>query len=233
MSTKRKPRWKYKAVLGVEPFHFTEEQKTAIGGVVRYGLAEHIKNISDDMFTKDWFARFIEVLEDEVAGYKAYLALEQEQPTVAEVRVALDEIDRSTAALLKRLRRLDSHTRKTWAPYLEVLFDNIAGITRSPHFYLDNNFRDNIDVLKRFLKNVQDSLCPVYEATKTEGGRPKKHERLNFIRALADRFEKHLKLPVTVKKEKAFDLLVRVCLNAAGDEVEDHNKWIRRALSET
>ena len=233
MSTKRKPRWGYKAVLSVEPLHFTKEQKTAIGGVVRYGLDEHIKNISADMFTEDWFARFIEVLEDEVAGYRAYLALEQEQPKVAEIRVALDEIDQCTVALLERLRVLDSHTRKTWAPYLEVLFDNIAGITRSPHFYLDNDFRDNIDVLKRFLKNVRDSLWRVYEATKTEGARPKKNERLNFIRALADRFEKHLKLPVTLEKEKAFDILVRVCLNAAGDEVEDHNKWIRRAMAET
>ncbi len=141
MTKKHKPKWDY-AVLYPKPFNFDEAQLAEI--------REHVLSAAD--VSADHIKEFLTIVEDEVEGYRAYKIIEDTQPTIAEIRAAISEIEAITQGTLDRLGAIDSSSRRIWAPHLDhSLFTQMEGLTVSPDFYLRNDFRDNIDVTKRLL----------------------------------------------------------------------------------
>ncbi len=225
MTKKRKPKWGYKAVLFPKPFNFDEAQLAEI--------REHV--LSAAGVSEDDIKEFLTIVEDEVEGYRAYKIIEDTQPTIAEIRAAISEIEAITQGTLDRLDAIDSSSRRIWAPHLDhSLFTQMEGLTVSPDFYLRNDFRDNIDVTKRLLNNILASLQATLETIKemrgAGGGRPPKEQRRRFILQLTKQFETHLHLTASGTDEGAFESLVKICLKAANDPIEDVHKEVRHVV---
>ena len=224
MTKKRKPKWDY-AVLYPKPFNFDEAQLAEI--------REHVLSAAD--VSADHIKEFLTTVEDEIEGYNAYKIIEDTQPTIAEIRAAISEIEAITQGTLDRLGAIDSSSRRIWAPHLDhSLFTQMEGLTVSPDFYLRNDFRDNIDVTKRLLNNILASLRATLETIKemrgAGGGRPPKEQRRRFILQLTKQFETHLHLTASGTDEGAFESLVKICLKAANDPIEDVHKEVRHVV---
>ena len=120
MAPQPKPRWKEQHVrartdiLIPEKFHFAESDKRRIKKALRVDVAA-----AD-------FAAFIETVEGEIAAYRAYVRIETNARSPAEVGAALNALEKPAQLLRDRLRMLDRETRAILAPIFTSLPDKIS-----------------------------------------------------------------------------------------------------------